>query len=198
MGNLTDRAVKTAGVGRHGDGSGLYLEVKAATGGGTRRAWLFRFQMNGVRRALGLGAYPAVGLADARQKAAGARALVAKGIDPIDAREADRQAQKPVPTFGDVAKLVIADAQAKSSNAKVRYQWARHLGEAYSGNLLARPVNEITALDVAAVLRPIWKAKPEVARKVYPAIRRVLTAPASFSATSMGSSCLATLRTGET
>jgi integrase len=39
--------------------------------------------------------------------------------------------------------------------------------------LLARPVNEITTVDVAAVLRPVWRAKPEVARKLYPAIRRV-------------------------
>ena len=52
-------------------------------------------------------------------------------------------------------------------------EWDRHLGEVYSGPLLARPVHEITTLDVAAVLRPIWRAKPEVARKLYPAIRRV-------------------------
>ena len=39
--------------------------------------------------------------------------------------------------------------------------------------LLARPVHEITTLDVAAVLRPVWRTKPEVARKLYPAIRRV-------------------------
>ena len=44
---------------------------------------------------------------------------------------------------------------------------------AYSGPLLDRPVNEITTLEVAAVLRPIWRTKPEVARKTYPAIRRV-------------------------
>jgi len=39
--------------------------------------------------------------------------------------------------------------------------------------LLDRPVNEITTLEVAAVLKPVWSAKPEVARKLYPAIRRV-------------------------
>jgi hypothetical protein len=58
-------------------------------------------------------------------------------------------------------------------NAKVRYQWERHLGPAYSGPLLDRFVHEMTALDVAAVLRPVWRSKPEVARKLYPAIRRV-------------------------
>jgi hypothetical protein len=78
-----------------------------------------------------------------------------------------------VPTFGDIAQLVVVDAQSKSTNAKVRYQWQRHLGEAYSGPLLARPVHEITTVEIADVLRPIWRVKPEVARKLYPAIRRV-------------------------
>jgi integrase len=39
--------------------------------------------------------------------------------------------------------------------------------------LLDRPVNEITTVEIAKALTPIWRAKPEVARKVYPAIRRV-------------------------
>ncbi len=55
----------------------------------------------------------------------------------------------------------------------MKYQWERHLGPAYSGPLLDRPVHEITTGEVAAVLAPIWRSKPEVARKAYPAIRRV-------------------------
>jgi integrase len=122
---------------------------------------------------MGLGSYPSVGLSDARIAAADARKLIARGVDPLDARKAARKAEKPVPTFGDIAKIVIADAQAKSTNAKVRYQWGRYLGSAYAGPLLDRPVNAITTLDVAGVLRPVWRSKPEVARKLYPAIRRV-------------------------
>jgi integrase len=122
---------------------------------------------------MGLGPYPAIGLSDARFAAADARKLIARGVDPLDDRRASRKAERPVPTFGDIAKIVIADAQSKSSNAKVRYQWERHLGAAYSGPLLARPVHEITTVEVAALLRPVWRTKPEVARKLYPAIRRV-------------------------
>ncbi len=94
-------------------------------------------------------------------------------IDPIDARQAAQKAAKPIPTFRDIAALVIADAQAKSVNAKVRYQWERHLGPAYSGALLDLPVNEITTVDVQKALAPVWRSKPEVARKLHPAIRRV-------------------------
>jgi integrase len=169
MARLTERGVQTAKPGRHSDGDGLHLVVSKAG----RKKWVLRYQMARVRKDKGLGAYPAVGLKDARNRASEARKLVARGIDPIEADSAAKKAAKPIPTFREIAQLVVEDAQSKSVNAKVRYQWERHLGPAYSGPLLDRPVHEITALDVAAVLRPVWRSKPEVARKLYPAIRRV-------------------------
>jgi integrase len=138
-----------------------------------RKKWVLRYQVAGVRKDKGLGAYPTVGLKDARDRAVEARKLVARGIDPIEADRAAKRARKPIPTFQEIARLVIDDAQSKSVNAKVRYQWERHLRPAYSGPLLDRPIHEITVLDVAAVLRPVWRSKPEIARKLYPAIRRV-------------------------
>jgi hypothetical protein len=169
MARLTERTVQTAKTGRHSDGDGLQLVV----GENGRKKWVLRYQVRGIRRDKGLGSYPEVGLKEARGRAGADRGLIAKGVDPIDERRAARKTSKPVPTFGDIARLVIADAQSKSTNAKVRYQWERHLGLVYSGPLLARPVHEITTVDVAAVLRPVWRTKPEVARKLYPAIRRV-------------------------
>jgi integrase len=169
MVRLTERGVQTAKPGRHSDGDGLHLVV-SETG---RKKWVLRYQVRGVRKDKGLGAYPAIGLKDVRERAIEARKLIARGVDPIEADRAAKKASKPVPTFREMAKLVIEDAQSKSVNTKVRYQWERHLGPAYSGPLLDRPVHEITALDVAAVLRPVWRSKPEVARKLYPAIRRV-------------------------
>ena len=169
MARLTERGVQTAKSGRHSDGDGLHLVV-SETG---RKKWVLRYQVGGVRRDKGLGPYPDVGLKEARSKAAADRALIIKGVDPIDERRAARKTSKPVPTFADIAQLVIADAQGKSTNAKVRYQWERHLGPVYSGPLLTRQVHQITTVDVAGVLRPVWRTKPEVARKLYPAIRRV-------------------------
>jgi len=172
MGKLTDRTAKALGPGRHTDGDGLALVV-SDTGG---RKWVLRYQMAGRRRDMGLGRFPDVGLAAARAAAAAARALAAQGSDPLAAREATKKAARPVPTFADLAAEVVTEAQARTTNAKVAYQWARHLGPAYCGPLLARPVNEITTVDVVAVLRPVWRKKPEVARKMYPAIRRVFEA----------------------
>ena len=123
MGTLTERTVQTAKVGRHSDGDGLLLVVKE-TG---RKTWVLRYQVNRVRRDKALAPIPRSVLRTPA-KASADRALIARGADPIDEHRALRKAAKPVPTFGDIASLVIADAQSKSTNAKVRYQWERHLG----------------------------------------------------------------------
>jgi len=167
---LTDLACQRAKAGKHGDGGRLTLVVQASGA----KSWLWYFQLKGrPRREMGLGPFPSVGLKEARALAADARKLLAAGIDPIEARRASEKAAKPLPTFGAVAALVIADAQAKTDSEKVKYQWARHLGPALCGELLDRAVHEITAPEVARTLALVWRSKPEVARKLYPAIRRV-------------------------
>ena len=77
---LTARQVAAAKPGRHGDGAGLYLVV-APSGA---RKWIMRFTWAGKPNEMGLGG-AAVSLADARDKAAEARKLVAAGINPITA-----------------------------------------------------------------------------------------------------------------
>jgi hypothetical protein len=135
MARLTERGVQSAKPGRHIDGDGLHVVV-SGTG---RKKWVLRYQVAGVRKDKGLGAYPAVGLKDARDRVSEARKLVARGVDPIEDQRRAKKAGKPIPTFREIAKLVIEDAQSKSVNAKVRYQWERHLGPAYSAPLLDRP-----------------------------------------------------------
>ena len=58
MARLTERGVQTAKPGRHSDGHGLHLVVSEAG----RKKWVLRYQVAGVRKDKGLGAYPAVGL----------------------------------------------------------------------------------------------------------------------------------------
>src|SRR5205807_2092021 len=71
------------------DGAGLYLRV-AASGA---KAWVFRYQLGGRRRDMGIGSYPAISLADARQRAVNYRRQRLDGIDPLEARKTQRQAQ---------------------------------------------------------------------------------------------------------
>ncbi|MBN9589472.1 MAG: hypothetical protein BGN85_10345 [Alphaproteobacteria bacterium 64-11] len=71
------------------DEKGLFLSVEP-TGG---RLWRFKYRYNGKEKKLALGAYPDVGLKEAREKRDEARALLAAGIDPGQKRKSDRQAQ---------------------------------------------------------------------------------------------------------
>ena len=83
MPNLTDVDVRNAKEGEHTDGDGLILVVRASRSGGKpRRSWVLRIVDGGRRRKLGLGVYPSVSLAQARQKAQDARRELAEGNDP--------------------------------------------------------------------------------------------------------------------
>src|SRR4051794_16772544 len=164
---LSARTVETiAEPGYHADGDGLYLKVGTS---GARR-WAFIFFTNGKRREMGLGR---MGLKEAREKADEVRRQVRAGLDPILTRQTARSTKAAIPSFEAISRDVIADAQAKSTNDKVRYQWELLLGPQYCGSILAKPVNEITTLDVERVLRPVWRAKPETGRKLLTRLRRV-------------------------
>jgi Arm DNA-binding domain len=136
------------------------------------KKWVLRYQVAGRRRDMGLGAFPQVSLASAREKAMTARRLVAAGEDPIAQRRAQRD-RRPIPTFRELAAEVIAVEQAKSTNAKVRYQWELLLGPAYCASLLDKPVNEITTAEIERELRPVWHSKPETARKLHRRVHRI-------------------------
>src|ERR1700684_2740720 len=72
------------------DGGGLYLRV-SATGA---KSWVFRFQLDGKRRDMGLGPFPDISLAEARGKAADHRKQRHEGIDPLEAKAAQRQERR--------------------------------------------------------------------------------------------------------
>src|SRR3954451_1174481 len=164
---LSARAVEMiAKPGYHADRDGLYLVVDKS---GARR-WALIFHSQGKRREMGLGR---MGLKEARDKAEEVRRQIRAGIDPILTRKTARATRAAVPTFEAISREVIAEAQAKSTNDKVRYQWDLLLGPRYCGAILSKPVNEITTLDIERVLRPVWRAKPETGRKLLIRLRRV-------------------------
>src|SRR5208283_4017502 len=87
MGKLTARKVETAKPGKYGDGGGLQLAV-APTGA---KKWVLRFLWQGNAREMGLGSFPEVTLAEAREKALAGRRLARSGVDPIAERRKDRR-----------------------------------------------------------------------------------------------------------
>jgi integrase len=164
---LSARKVETIKKsGYHADGEGLYLVVDPS---GARR-WAFIYHSRGKRREMGLGR---MGLKEARETAEEVRRQIRKGIDPIGARQHDRSAKAAIPAFETIAAEVIADAQTRSTNDKVRYQWELLLGPRYCDPILQAPINEITTLDIERVLRPVWRSKPETGRKLLLRLHRV-------------------------
>ena len=77
---LTNRTVETAKAGRHMDGTVRGLTLLVWPSGS--RSWVLRYQLNGKRRDMGLGPYPEITLAKAREMALDARRLVK--IDRLD------------------------------------------------------------------------------------------------------------------
>lgn len=162
---LNARKVETAGPGRHGDGRGLFLYVKPSGA----RSWVLRYQVQGRRRDLGLGAFPDVSLAIARDRAAEARRLIAEGEDPIT----KKQQAKPK-TFREAALELIESKRPGWKNAKHAAQWAATLESYVFPKIGAVQVAKIETADVISTLTPIWAAKPETANRVRQRIEAVI------------------------
>src|SRR3954454_21504598 len=158
------------------DGGGLYLRI-ATTGA---KSWVFRFQIEGKRRDMGLGPYPDVSLARAREKAAAHRAQSREGADPIAAtrpgREAQLLADAKERTFRAVAEEYIARNEAGWRNPKHRQQWRNTLSTYVYPVIADLPVAAVDAGLVVQVLDPIWSTKPETASRVRGRIETVLDA----------------------
>lgn len=162
---LNARKVETAPPGRHGDGRGLFLYVKASGA----RSWVLRYQVQGRRRDLGLGPYPDVSLAMARDRAAEARRLIAKGEDPIT----KKQQAKPK-TFNEAALELIESKRPGWKNAKHAAQWTATLEAYVFPKIGAVQVAKIETADVISTLTPIWAEKPETANRVRQRIEAVI------------------------
>ena len=154
--------------------TGLYLYVNEAEG----RSWVLRILVGDKRRHIGLGGYPTVTLAQARDRAREMRELVLKGIDPVEKRrEAARDLkirQASRKTFEEVAQAFIAYQEHSWKNTKHRKQWSSTL-EAYAYPILGQmPVDAITEQSVIAVLEPIWTLKTETASRLRGRIESIL------------------------
>ncbi len=158
------------------DGGGLYLRV-SSTGA---KSWVFRFQLDGKRRDMGLGPFPDISLAEARTKALAHRKQRHDGIDPLAAKTAQRQALRLSAakgrTFREVAEEFIGRNEAAWRNAKHRQQWRNTLATYVYPTLGELPVAAIDAGLVVQVLDPIWAKKPETASRVRGRIEAVLDA----------------------
>ena len=189
---LTPLQVKNAKPGRHADGSGLHLLVKASGA----RSWVFRYMINGKSRDMGLSRCPEaiaimektgrdeLTLAQARDIAAICRLKVKAGIDPLVEREqaqADaiaeaRQRQAASVTFRQAAVTYLDAREDGWRNAKHRQQWHNTLATYVYPHIGELPVGDVETQHVLHILEPIWRSKAETASRVRGRIEAILDA----------------------
>jgi integrase len=177
MTKLTARDIQTLSApGYYGAGQvpGLYLCI--AKGGS--KSWIYRYQMNGRRRDMGIGSTATFTLAEARDKAFELRRGVARGIDPIDAKRQGRAAagldKARAMTFRECADAYITVHRAGWRSAKHAEAWPQSLEAFVYPTLGDLPVGAVDVGLVMKAVEPIWTTKPETASRVRGRIESIL------------------------
>ncbi len=173
LGALEVRRLSRPGFHQVGGVAGLMLQI---TPTGEGRSWVLRTVVAGSRRAMGLGPYPEVTLAQARAKAAEMKEQIRQGRDPIAERRAARRALVAAKsmTFADAARAKHEAIRAEFSNPKHASQWWASV-ETYALPVLGQlDVADIEPAHVVQALQPIWTSKTETATRVRQRIAIVL------------------------
>ncbi|MCB1466045.1 MAG: tyrosine-type recombinase/integrase [Rhizobiaceae bacterium] len=172
---LTDIEIRSAkpaaSVVKLSDGGGLQLWVERDGG----KRWRLAYRFAGKQKALALGVYPELGLKGARALRDEARRLLADGRDPGAVRKQSRlvAANAAANTFEGIAAELVAKkrAEAKADATIAKIEWL--LGFANEG-FGSRPISEVSAADVLAVLRKVEaRGRLESARRLRAAIGQV-------------------------
>ena len=163
---LSAAFVRTAESGFYCDGHGLNLRVDPSGA----RQWVQRLVIRGRPRMLGLGGYPLVSLAEARNVAFANRQRARAGGDPL----AEKRHGQSVPTVEEAAAEVLAQQRPGWRNAKYAQDWPRSLRAYAFPRIGALPVSAVTTADVLAILTPIWHEKAQTAQRVRQRISAVM------------------------
>ncbi len=154
---LTDTEVKNAKPGpkpvKMFDGEGLFLLVQPQGG----KLWRLKYRFGGKEKLLALGAYPEIKLKDARERRQTARELLAKGVDPSEAKKAEKatRASQSEGTFEAVARewhKVIHTVKTSEGHAARTLIRLEQDAFPYIGTM---PIAEVTAPKLLDMLRRI-------------------------------------------
>ena len=168
---LSDRFCQTAPVGRWGDGRGgfgLALNVKRMTNGRLSKSWTQRLRINGRVTNVGLGRYPIVSLAEARQAALDNATMVAKGIDPRSAG---------IPTFAEAIEAVIrldGPRWKGGEHGRSADQWRQSLRDHVDAAIHAKRIDKVTSGELFTALSCIWYDKPTTAKRIRQRLGRIM------------------------
>ena len=143
---LSIRKIDTAQPGKHEDGLGLRLVVSK----NFSKRWVYRYSLNKKRREMGLGAYPAIGLKEARALRKQYEQQLSQGIDPIQHRNTKKQT---TPTFLSCAARYIKAHRRGWKNKKHQSQWVNTIKTYVKPVMGNTPIDTITL--VVLQLKPL-------------------------------------------
>jgi hypothetical protein len=156
---LTDKAIRNLKPKdtpyKKSDGEGLYLRVMPEGS----KLWRLAYRFAGKQKTMALGSYPVVTLAMAREFKAGAKRLLAQGVDPSAKRKADRRAAAAARTFGEVADEWFdtkREPEEKSEATLKRDRWLKGEWESEIGH---RPIGDIEPPELLGALRKVEVCK---------------------------------------
>jgi len=157
---LTQMKARNLGPGKHFDGQGLML-VKSRKDAGK---WLLRLSVAGRRREMGLGRWPDVSIAEARESASNARKELRGGTDPVAQR---RKAVRKIKRLS-VADAVQACFEARQAELKgdgKAGRWLSPLNTHVLPKIGTMAIEDVDQHELKRLLEPIWHTKPDTARK---------------------------------
>ncbi len=157
-----------------GDGGGLWLDIK----GPGKASWIHRY----LGHYMGVGGYPVITLSAARETVLENRRLLARGIDPLEYRRAQRAAAKAERTLAEAAAVTFRQAaeryirahEATWTNVDHARQWPQSLRDYVYPVMGDVPCSAVTTGLALQALTPIWTGKPETAKRVQKRIESVL------------------------
>jgi len=186
-----EKLIKDAIPGRTALGGGLYLTIKKSGSASFGFRYSSGTNANGNQRLrlIGLGGFCAKTntLGMARSKATDLKAMINKGIDPIEQSIQDQKRTEAankenkikdemnLATFDSVALEYIESKKAEWKNAKHQQQWVNTLTTYAFPSIGKMPVADIETGHVLAVLKPIWNTKTETATRVRTRLEAVLS-----------------------
>lgn len=154
--------------------SGLLLKV---TSSGSRQ-WILRAKIGNKRPDIGLGPYPEIPLAQAREKAREMKDKIRAGLDPLEEKRSLKRSllteQISTLTFQKAMEEYIRMKSKEFRNPRQETQWTNSLNTYAIPHLGELPVREIELPHIKAVLDPIWETKTETANRVRARIENIL------------------------
>lgn len=157
---LTQLKIRNLGSGKHFDGRGLMLVKRRKEAG----KWMLRISVGGKRREMGLGRWPDVSLAEARERAYDARKQLRDGVDPIQSRQADALKEKRLSVAEAIEKCYTARQAELKGDGKAG-RWLSPLSVHVIPKIGSMAIDDVDQHVLKKTLEPIWHKKPDTARK---------------------------------